>query len=76
MSQQDKAKQLVEKYFWKACKTMQQAKQCALMEVQTYLNPIDNNWWAYYELKPLVIGKGRTKEEAVENLKHITIYGE
>ena len=38
------------------------------MEIQTYLNPIDNNWWAYYELKPLVIGKGRTKEEAVENL--------
>lgn len=41
------------------------------MKIQTYLNPIDNNWWAYYELKPLVIGKGRTKEEAVENLKHL-----
>ena len=46
------------------------------MKIKTYLNPIDNKWWAYYDLKPLVIGKGRTKQEAIENLKNIGIYGE
>lgn len=43
------------------------------MKIQTYLNPIDKNWWAYYELKPLIVGKGGTKEEAIENLNVKTI---
>lgn len=49
-------------------------KPLKALKIKTYLSPIDNNWWAYHELKPSVIGKGKTKEESIQNLTRIIIY--
>lgn len=49
MTQKEKAKELLDKYFWKAVQTKKQAKQCALIAVDEILNaeprcPSDVDW--------------------------------
>lgn len=41
MKPQDKAKELIEKFFWGPCRDKKQSKQCALIAVEEIINTTD-----------------------------------
>ena len=44
------------------------------LKIEIYLNPIDNKWWAYFEKNVNIVGKGKTKGDAIKDL--LSKYGE